>query len=45
MLIYMTTDINVIDRGFLASFEESKTLRLLFKLSLLALRITYCWMH
>ena len=26
MLIYMTTDITVVDRGFLASFKESKTL-------------------
>ena len=26
MFIYMTTDITVVDRGFMASFEESKTL-------------------
>ena len=24
MLLYMTTDITVVDRGFVASFEESK---------------------
>ena len=41
ILIYMATDNTVVNRGFVALFEESKILLFVCFLG----GITYCWLH